>query len=164
MIKNKLKEIRNNAGLSRVELGVKSKISRIAIYNIEERQSIPNLNTALSIANTLNVSIYNIWDLSRMDEEVKLLTTKQARDYLKIKLESTFNTYRDKDFISKPSKTSNQGNFYTESQLDKAVPKINAYLKRVGIWGRVKEQKPIEKGNKLNLFNQFLTNSKRKIA
>ena len=100
---------------------------------------------------------------------MKLLNTKEARDYLGIKSEATFKTYRQKGFILSPHGRQKGvhhqlENVYLDKDLDKARKPINNYIKNVGIWGRVKEQKPIEYGNKQGLFNQFLTNPKRKIA
>lgn len=97
---------------------------------------------------------------------MKLLTTKQAMKYLDIDSDATFKTYKNKNFILPPHIVSRAGqpNLYRDIDLDRAFKPIANYLENIGIWGRLHKPKPIEYGNKQALFNQFLTNPKRKIA
>ena len=53
----RLKEARLAKGLSRSNLVEKSGVSYTAIYNIEERDHLPNLFIAIRLAETLEVSL-----------------------------------------------------------------------------------------------------------
>lgn len=53
----RLREARLTKGLSRSNLVEKSGVSYTAIYNIEERDHLPNLFIAIRLAETLEVSL-----------------------------------------------------------------------------------------------------------
>lgn len=62
-MENRIKEYRKPLGLSQHRLGKKVGISRTSINKIETGKTIPSLKTANDIANALDVSIYQIFDL-----------------------------------------------------------------------------------------------------
>ena len=60
---NRIEKYRKPLGLSQHRLGKKVGISRTSINKIETGKTIPSLKTANDIANALDVSIYQIFDL-----------------------------------------------------------------------------------------------------
>ena len=56
-----LREVRESRGLSQEELAHLSAVTRNTIHNIERGVTNPSLALAFRIANSLHVSLYNIW-------------------------------------------------------------------------------------------------------
>lgn len=64
MLKNKVKEYRENLGMSQEELAQKSGVARTIISRIENNQaSDVKLSTLLSLANALNEAVSTIFSL-----------------------------------------------------------------------------------------------------
>ncbi len=49
MISNKVKEVRRKRGMSISELARRTNLSRVTIMNVENKEVIPNLETAILI-------------------------------------------------------------------------------------------------------------------
>jgi DNA-binding XRE family transcriptional regulator len=64
LLKNKVKEYRENLGMSQEELAQKSGVARTIISRIENNQaSDVKLSTLLSLANALNEAVSTIFSL-----------------------------------------------------------------------------------------------------
>lgn len=69
MISNKVKEVRNIRGMSISELARRTKLSRVTISNVENKEVIPSLETALLIARELDYDIGDIFFESYVNHE-----------------------------------------------------------------------------------------------
>lgn len=61
MISNKVKEIRKKRGMSISELARRTSLSRVTIMNVENKEVIPSLETALLISRELDREIGDIF-------------------------------------------------------------------------------------------------------
>lgn len=61
MISNKVKEVRKKRGMSISELARRTNLSRVTIMNVENKEVIPSLITALLISRELDREIGDIF-------------------------------------------------------------------------------------------------------
>ncbi|WP_342545777.1 helix-turn-helix domain-containing protein [Lysinibacillus sp. FSL K6-4013] len=61
MISNKVKEVRRKRGMSISELARRTNLSRVTIMNVENKEVIPNLETAILISRELDREIGDIF-------------------------------------------------------------------------------------------------------
>ncbi len=61
MISNRVKEIRKKRGMSISELARRTSLSRVTIMNVENKEVIPSLETALLISRELDREIGDIF-------------------------------------------------------------------------------------------------------
>lgn len=62
MLKNRVKELRENIGMSQEELSVKSGVSRTIISKIESNQKVDcKISTLIALSTALNEPISNIF-------------------------------------------------------------------------------------------------------
>ena len=79
-MKNNLKELRQNAGLSLYALGHLCGVSRQRIFQLEASNSNPRLRTAYKIAVILGVDVEKIWpnDTEFEEETITVRRVKQV--------------------------------------------------------------------------------------
>lgn len=61
MVGNRVKELRNQRGMSVAELARRTKLSRMTITNVEEGKIIPNMKTARLISKELDKSMFDVF-------------------------------------------------------------------------------------------------------
>lgn len=71
MVTNDLKSIRKKRGISIAELARRTNLSRMTIFNIENKNVVPKIDTALSIARELEVDITSIFFETFVNHELQ---------------------------------------------------------------------------------------------
>lgn len=98
----RMKQIRQNKGMTQNQLAVKANISRVAIGNYERGDRQPNIDITKKIADALGVPVADLAGWSAFDEqyshladEVKLLDLAKKIDENTFKLNELFSQLND---------------------------------------------------------------------
>jgi len=88
MLKDRLKELRLNAGLTQQELGDLVHVTKVSICGYERGERVPSLDTLLDLANALKVDLntlvgYDKYIVSDDDVEYGLNVSKQELGLIK---------------------------------------------------------------------------------
>lgn len=87
MLKDRLKELRLNAGLTQQELGDLVHVTKVSICGYERGERVPSLDTLLDLANVLRVDLntlvgYDKYVVSEEDESYGINISKKEIDML----------------------------------------------------------------------------------